>query len=57
MAEPCVGYHNFERLRSRGNNETESISETEIKPKNGSRKHTSFLTKFKPELNSWEDVT
>ena len=23
----------------------------------GSRKHTSFLTKYKPETNSWEDVT
>ena len=23
----------------------------------GSRKHTSFVTKYKPETNTWEDVT
>ena len=46
LSEPCVVNH-LGNWQPRG-----SFDQT-----CGSRKHTSFLTKYKPEANSWEDVT
>ena len=34
-----------------------NLSGTEEEQNRGSRKHTSFLMKYKPETNSWEDVS
>ena len=51
MSEPCVMDH----LRNR--QVRVNSPGTEADQKYGSRKHTSFLTKYEPESNSWEDVT
>ena len=51
LSEPCFANHlrNWQvRVNSPG---------TETDQTCGSRRHTSVLTKYKPEINSWEDVT
>ena len=53
MSEPCVMDWRFHECRRLGR--ISDVSETEHKC--GRRKHTSFLTKFKPETNSWKDVS
>ena len=64
MSEPCVMDHLFHwrilangrricwRLRLRSD-----FTGTEAGQKCGSRKHTSFLTKYKPKSKSWEDIS
>ena len=50
LSEPCFENHLLKwRFRV--------FPRAEIDRTCGSRKHTSFLTKFKPETNSWEDLT
>ena len=51
LSEPCVVYH-LRDLRFCFNSPGTDTNQT-----CGSRKHTSFLTNYKPETNSWEDVT
>ena len=62
MSEPCVMDHLL-NWRVRNGRRTSrrvvhvNLSGTEAEQKCGSRKHTSFLTKYKPETNSWEDIS
>ena len=65
MSEPCVMDH-LENWRIRDGRRTSrrvarmtdfEFSRTETKQNCGSRKHTSFFAKYKPETNTWEDVT
>ena len=49
LSEPCVVNHWHSRIFSSSGTETDQTC--------GDRKHSSFLTKYKPETNSWEDVT
>ena len=51
LSEPCVANH----LRNWPSRFHSNVTETDQTC--SSRKHTSFLTKYKPETNSWEDVT
>ena len=56
MSEPCVMDH-LVNWRYPVEEQTPDSCRTEVEQKCGSRKHTSFLTKYKPESNSWEDVS
>ena len=56
MSEPCVREHllNWQQERFVTNiNSSETVKNRNC----DSRKHISFLTKYKPESSSWEDVT
>jgi len=62
MSEPCVMDHLL-NWRIRDGRRTSrrvfrfDFSGRETEQKCGSRKHTSFLAKYKPETNSWEEVS
>ena len=60
MSEPCVMDHLLNwRIRNgrRISRRVISLDFSKTEQKCGSRKHTSFLTKYKPETNSWEDIS
>ena len=58
MSEPCVMDHLLNWHYRRGRRDgRRHLSGTGADQNCDSRKHTSFLTKYKPETNSWEDVS
>ena len=58
MSEPCVMNHLLSWYFRNGRRDgRRHLSGTRTDQNCDSRKHTSFLTKYKPETNSWEDVS